>query len=55
VVSDKDWPRNLETLKEDLASQYGGDGATLCYVLWQDIEVKPEAEDPVEGYDTVDQ
>jgi hypothetical protein len=50
VINDKDWPRTLETIKEYLASQYGGTEATLDYVLWPDIEVKPEAQDPAEGY-----
>jgi hypothetical protein len=55
VISDKDWPRTLETIKEYLSSQYGGTGDTLDYVVRPDIAVKPEAEDPAEGYDTVDQ
>jgi hypothetical protein len=55
LINDKDWPRTLETIKEYLASQYGGTGATLDYVVRPDIEVKPEAEDPAEGYETVDQ
>jgi hypothetical protein len=55
VINDKDWPRMLETIKEYLASQYGGTGATLDYVVRPDIAVKPESEDPAEGYDTVDQ
>jgi hypothetical protein len=54
VINDKDWPRTLETIKEYMASQYRGTGPTLDYVVRPDIEVKPEAEDPVEGYDTVD-
>jgi hypothetical protein len=55
VINDKDWPRTLETIREYLASQYGVAGATLDYVVRPDIEVKPEAEDPAEGYETVDQ
>jgi hypothetical protein len=55
VINDKDWPRTLETINGYLASQYGGTGAILDYVVRPDIAVKPEAEDPVEGYDTVDQ
>jgi hypothetical protein len=55
VIKDKDWPRTLETIKEYLSSQYGGTGATLDYVVRPDIAVNPEAEDPAEGYDTVDQ
>jgi hypothetical protein len=55
VIKDKDWPRNLETIKEYLASQYGGTWATLDYVVRPNIAVKPEAEDPAKGYDTVDQ
>jgi hypothetical protein len=55
AINDKDWPRTLETIKEYLASQYGGTGATLDYVVRSDIEGKPEAEDPAEGYETVDQ
>jgi hypothetical protein len=55
VINDKDWPRTLETIREYLASRYGVTGATLYYVVRPDIEVKPEAEDPDEGYETVDQ
>jgi hypothetical protein len=55
VINDKYWPSAIETIKEYLASQYGGTGATLDYVVRPDIAVKPEAEDPAEGYDTVDQ
>jgi hypothetical protein len=55
VINYKDWPKTLETIKDYLASQYGGTGATLDYVVRPDIEVKPEAEDPAEGYQTVDQ
>jgi hypothetical protein len=40
---------------EYLASQYGVTGATLDYVVLPDIEVNPEAEDPAESYETVDQ
>jgi hypothetical protein len=54
-INDKDWPRTLEKIKEYIAYQYGVTGATLDYVVHQDIAVKPEAEDPAEGYDTVDQ
>jgi hypothetical protein len=32
-INDKDWPRNLEKIKEYLASQYGVTGATLDYVV----------------------
>jgi hypothetical protein len=53
VINDKDWPRALETINEYVASQNGGTGATLDYAVRPDISVKPEAEDPVDGYDTV--
>jgi hypothetical protein len=55
VINYKDWPRPLETIKEYLTSQYGGTGAASDYVMRPDIEVKPEAEDPSEGCETVDQ
>jgi hypothetical protein len=55
VINDKDWPRTLEKSREYLASQYVVTGVTLDYVVRPDIEVKPEAEDPAEGYETVDQ
>jgi hypothetical protein len=55
VINDKDWPITLETIKEYLSSQYGGTGATLDYAVRPDIEVTPEAEDPADGYETVDQ
>jgi hypothetical protein len=48
-------PRTLEKIKAYLASQFGVTGATLYYVVHPDIAVKPEAEDPAEGYDNVDQ
>jgi hypothetical protein len=54
-INDKDWPMTLENIKEYLASQYGVTGATLDYVVRPDIAVKPEAEDPAENYETVDQ
>jgi hypothetical protein len=55
VINDKDWPRTLDTIIWYLASQYGVTGVTLNYVVRPDIEVKPEAEDPAEGYESVDQ
>jgi hypothetical protein len=55
VTNDKDWPRTLEKIREYIASQYGVTGATLDYVVRPYIEVKPEAEDPAENYETVDQ
>jgi hypothetical protein len=55
VINDKDWPRTLKKIREYLASQYGLTGSTLDYVVRPDFEVKPEAEDPAEGYETVDQ
>jgi hypothetical protein len=55
VINDKDWHRTLETIKEYLTSQYGETGATLDYGVRPDIEIKPEAEDPAKGYETVDQ
>jgi hypothetical protein len=55
VINDKDWSITLETIREYIASQYGVNGDTLDYVVRPDIEVKPEAEDPAEGYENVDQ
>jgi hypothetical protein len=55
MINDKDCPRTLETIKEYLASQYGGTGATLDYLSRPYIAFKPEAEDPADGYDIVDQ
>jgi hypothetical protein len=55
VVNNTDWPGSLETIKECLDSQYGGTLATLDYVVRLDITVKLEAEDPADGYDTVDE
>jgi hypothetical protein len=54
-INDKDFPRTLDNIKEYLASQYGVTGATLDYAVRPDIAVKPEAEDPAENYETVDQ
>jgi hypothetical protein len=55
VINDKDWLITLETIVVYLASQYGLTGATLYYGVRPYIEVKPEAEDPAEGFETVDQ
>jgi hypothetical protein len=55
VINENYWQRTLDTTREYLASQYGITGATLDYVVRPEIEVKPEAEDPSEGYETVDQ
>jgi hypothetical protein len=55
VINDKNWIRMLERINEYLSYHYGGTGATLDYVVRQDIAVKPESEDPAEGYNTVDQ
>jgi hypothetical protein len=52
MINDKDWPRTLETITEYMASQYGGTRATSDYVVIPDIAVKPEDEDPADGYDT---
>jgi hypothetical protein len=54
-INDKDWPRTLDKIREYLSSQYVITGAALDYVVHPDIAVKPEAEDPDEGYETVDQ
>jgi hypothetical protein len=54
-VNNKDWPRTLENIKEYISSQYSVTGATLDYVVRPEIAVKPEAEDPPENYETVDQ
>jgi hypothetical protein len=54
-INNKDWPKTLEKIKDYLASQYGVTGATLDYVVRAEIAVKPEAEDPAENYETVDQ
>jgi hypothetical protein len=54
-INDKDWPRTLEKTKEYLSSQYGVTGSTLDYVVRPEIAAKPEAEDPAENYETVDQ
>jgi hypothetical protein len=54
-INDKDWPRTLEKIKEYLSSQYRVAGDTLDYVVRPDIEFMPEAEDPADGCETVDQ
>jgi hypothetical protein len=54
-INEKDWPRFLEKIREYLASQYGVTGATLDYVVRPDISVKPEAEVPAEGNETLAQ
>jgi hypothetical protein len=53
VINYKDWPITLETTKEYLTSQYVVAGDTLDYMVRPDVEVKPEVEDPAEGYETV--
>jgi hypothetical protein len=55
VINDKYWPQTMEKIREYIASHYGVTGATLDYDVNPDIEVNPEAENPAEGYETVDQ
>jgi hypothetical protein len=55
ATNEKDCPRTLEKIKEYIASQYGVTGATLDYVVLPDIASTPDAEDPAERYDNVDQ
>jgi hypothetical protein len=55
LINDKDGPITLETIRDYLASQYGVAGDTLDCFVFPYIEVKPEAEDPAEVYETVDQ
>jgi hypothetical protein len=40
-INEKDWPRNLEKIREYLVSQYRVTGATLDYVVRAEIAVKP--------------
>jgi hypothetical protein len=54
-INAKYWPRTLEKIKEYISSHYGVTGATLNYVVRPEIAVKPEAEDPTENDETVDQ
>jgi len=53
-INDKDWPRTLESIREYLAAQYGVKGSTLDYVIRTESTVKPDIEDPVEDYLTID-
>jgi hypothetical protein len=55
VINENNWTRALETMREYIAYQYGVNGDTLDYVVRPFIEVKPEAEDPAEGYENMDQ
>jgi hypothetical protein len=54
-INDKYLPGTLEKIKEYIYYQYGVTGATLDYVVRPEIAVKPDAEDPAENYETVDQ
>jgi hypothetical protein len=54
-INDKDWTMNVENINEYLASKYGVTEATLDYVVRPEISIEPEAEDPPENYETVDQ
>jgi hypothetical protein len=54
-INDKYWPRTLKNIKYYLASQYGVTGETLDCVVRPDVAVRPEAEDPAENCETVDQ
>jgi hypothetical protein len=48
-INDKDWPRNMKSIREYLAAQYGAKGSTLDYVIRQESGVKPHASDPSEN------
>jgi hypothetical protein len=52
-INEKDWPRNMESIREYLAAQYGAKWSTLDYVIRKEVEVKPHASDPLDNYDTV--
>jgi predicted DsbA family dithiol-disulfide isomerase len=54
VINEKDWPHTLENIKEYLSSQYGGTWATFDAIR-AETAVTPEADDPAEHYDMVDQ
>jgi hypothetical protein len=45
----------LENIKEYLASHYGGTGVTLDYAIQVEATPTPEADDPADDYEMVDQ
>jgi hypothetical protein len=55
VINGKDWSRTLENIKVYLASQYGGTGAALDYVIRVKATSNTEADDPADAYEMVDQ
>jgi hypothetical protein len=55
TIIEKDWPCTLENIKEYVASHYGGTGVTLDYVIQVEATPTPEADDPADDYEMVDQ
>jgi len=49
----RDWARNMETIKEWIRQYIGVTGVSLQYVLRTPMEVKPEAEDDSDNYDSL--
>jgi hypothetical protein len=50
VISDKDWIRTLENIREYLATTLGVKGSPLVYVASTDVAVPEAAEGHAEGY-----
>jgi hypothetical protein len=53
VIDEKDWPNTMEEISEFLAANHGEQGNSLSYVNRPNAAVPTEADDPSEGYETV--
>ena len=50
-VNMSDWPKTKEKIIDHFTEVYGQEGIPLAYILRQEADVKPEAEDPQEDYE----
>ena len=51
-INPRDWPRTIDSLEEWLRGNLGLTKIPLMYVVRDEIEVKPSADDPEANYDT---
>ena len=50
-INMKDWPKTKEKIINHFSEVYGKDGIPLAYILRDEADVPPEAEDPQDNYD----
>ena len=54
-VHTNDWPKTLEGVEEYLRTFCGANGAPMSYMVRKQLVPTAEADDPSNGYDTIDE